>query len=150
MNDYYKEKLQQGLYYQDFVIEQLYKIGLPLISYSSKEFQVMVGENKAGIEIKNDDKFQKTGNLYIETAEKSDANKANYFPSGIFRTDNTWLYCIGDLKRIFILSKKQLVLLSNAKKFRAVETPTSQGFLLPVAEAEKHYAIKIIDCEKII
>lgn len=69
MNAYYQEKLKQGLYYQDFVIEELYKIGLPLISYSSKEFQVLIGENKAGLEIKNDNNYKKTGNLYIETAE---------------------------------------------------------------------------------
>ncbi len=147
MNQYYKEKLEQGLYYQDFVIEQLYKIGLPLISYSSKEFQNMIGENKAGIEIKNDNNYSKTGNLYIETAEKSDENKKNFWPSGIYRNDNTWLYLIGDLKRIFILSKKQLILLAKSNKYKQVEIKTSQGFLLPVKDAEKHYAVKIIECD---
>ena len=147
MNEYYKEKLKQGLYYQDFVIEELYKIGLPLISYSSKEFQNMVGENKAGIEIKNDNNYQKTKNLYIETAEKSDKSKTDYFPSGIFRNDNTWLYLIGDMNKIFILSKKQLILLSKTNKYKTVEIATSRGFLLPVQDAEKHYAIKIIECK---
>jgi len=146
MNKYYREKLNQGLYYQDFVVEELYKIGLPLISYSSKEFQNLVGENKAGIEIKNDNNYKKTGNLYIETAEKAYEREGNYVPSGIFRNDNSWLYLIGDLDRIFILSKKQLVILSNLNKYKIVETPTSQGFLLPVTDAEKHYAIKIIEC----
>jgi len=146
MNKYYREKLNQGLYYQDFVVEELYKIGLPLISYSSKEFQNLVGENKAGIEIKNDNNYKKTGNLYIETAEKAYVREGDYVPSGIFRNDNSWLYLIGDLDRIFILSKKQLVILSNLNKYKIVETPTSQGFLLPVTDAEKHYAIKIIEC----
>jgi hypothetical protein len=148
MNAYYQEKLKQGLYYQDFVIEELYKIGLPLISYSSKEFQVLIGENKAGLEIKNDNNYKKTGNLYIETAEKSTEAKLNYYPSGIFRNDNTWLYLIGDMERIFILSKKQLILLSKSNKYKTVQIATSQGFLLPVNEAEKHYAIKIIECKK--
>lgn len=147
MNEYYKEKLKQGLYYQDFVIEQLYKIGLPLISYSSKEFQNLIGENKAGIEIKNDNNYQKTGNLYIETAEKSDENKITFWPSGIYRNDNTWLYLIGDIKRIFILSKKQLILLDKKQKYKKVEIKTSRGFLLPVIDAEKYYAIKTIDCD---
>ena len=39
MNEYYKEKLNQGVYYQDIIVEELYKIGLPIISYSSKKFQ---------------------------------------------------------------------------------------------------------------
>ena len=81
--EYYKDKLKSGLYYQDFVMEKLYEIGLPLISYSSKEFQVMLGENKAGIEIKNDTKYSTTGNLYIEIAEKSNPSNVDYIPSGI-------------------------------------------------------------------
>jgi hypothetical protein len=143
MTKYYEEKLQQGLYYQDFVIEQLYKIGLPLISYSSKEFQNRIGENKAGIEIKNDQKFRQTNNFYIEVSEKSNANNLQYVKSGIYRNDNTWLYLIGDFKSIYIFSKKQLILLYEKKIFRKVETPTSIGYLLPLKNSEK-YCIKKI------
>lgn len=146
MNDYYKEKLKQGLYYQDFVIEELYKVGLPIISYSSKQYQHLVGENKAGLEIKNDSNYKTTGNIYIEVAEKPDASKKEYWASGIYRSDNTWLYLIGDTDRIFIFSKKQLVLIHERKKYREVSIPTSKGFLLPVADAEKFYALKIIEC----
>lgn len=142
MTPYYKEKLKQGEHFQDYVVDLLYENGLPIISYSSKEYQCNIGENKAGIEIKNDMNFRKTGNLYIETAEKSDPNNKDYFPSGIFHDDNTWLYLIGDTDKIFVLSKKQLRVLFAAKKYREVETPTSRGFLLPVSDAEKHYSIK--------
>lgn len=147
MNDYYKEKLKQGLYYQDFVIEELYKVGLPIISYSSKQYQHLVGENKAGLEIKNDSNYKTTGNIYIEISEKPDANKKEYWKSGIYRNDNTWLYLIGDTDRIFIFSKKQLVLVHESKKYREVSIPTSKGFLLPVKDAEKFYALKIIECK---
>jgi len=146
MNTYYAEKLKQGLYYQDFVIEKLYDNGLPIISYSSKEFQNMIGENKAGLEIKNDTKFRDTGNFYIEIAEKSKPENPCYIKSGIYRNDNTWLYLIGDMKEIFVFSKKQLVILSENKKYKFVTTPTSQGYLLPICDAKKHYAIKIIEC----
>jgi hypothetical protein len=144
MNSYYKEKLEQGLNYQDIVVEELYKNGLPIISYSSKKFQVMIGENKAGIEIKNDNKFRTSGNFYIETAEKSDPNNENFIPSGINRNDNTWLYIIGDSIGFFVFSKKQLKILSNKTNYRKVQIPTSQGFLLPVEEAKKIYCIKEI------
>ena len=145
MTPYYKKKLEQGLYYQDFVIEQFYKIGIPLISYSSKEYQNLIGENKAGIEIKNDNRYNETGNIYIEIAEKSNPENINFVKSGIFRNDNTWLYVIGDMKRIFIFSKKQLQIFYETKKFKEVETATSKGYLIPVTEAERIYALKIIE-----
>ena len=143
MNEYYKEKLKQGLHFQDFVVEELYKIGLPIISYSSKEFQTLIGENKAGIEIKNDTNYTKTNNLYIEIAEKSNANNPVYIPSGIYRNDNTWLYLIGDYKKIFVFGKSLLLQLHKINKYKQIEIPTSKGYLLPLADAEK-YAIRII------
>jgi len=144
MTSYYKEKLEQGLTYQDFVTEKLYEIGIPVISYSSKKYQHMVGENKAGIEIKNDARFRETGNFYIEVAEKSHSDIRNFTESGIFRNDNTWLYIIGDYEEIFIFSKRQLRLVED--KFDHVSIPTSKGFLLPIDYARKFLALKVIDC----
>jgi len=147
----YKIKLEKGLQYQDFVAERLYDIGLSTISYASKKYQVEVGENKAGLEIKFDDKMKHTGNLYIETAEKSNAWIQNYTDSGIFRNDNTWLYVIGDYSTIFIMGKKQLrIIFHNIDQYREKglvkkETPTSQGFLLPVVFARKHLVLKEIN-----
>ena len=149
MTPYYFEKLNQGLHYQDIVIEELYKIGLPIISYASKQFQNNIGENKAGLEIKNDCNFRRTGNLYIEIAEKTMANNIKFIPSGIYRNDNTWLYLIGDSSKIFVLSKKQLQYYHSTKKFIEKEIPTSRGFLIPVSFAEKFLALKIIDIQKI-
>ena len=149
MNQYYKEKLMLGLHYQDFVVEELYKIGLPIISYSSKEFQFNIGENKAGIEIKNDQNFRKTGNFYIEISEKSNPKNKTFIPSGIYRTDNTWLYLIGDEKDIYIFAKNQLVAIHKNNIYREVEIPTSRGFLFPVNDViRKNYAIKVINCEE--
>jgi len=142
MTEYYKEKLDQGLYFQDYVVELLYKNGIPLISYSSKEYQNIIGENKAGIEIKNDNNFRKTGNIYIEISEKSNPKNHSFVASGIYRNDNTWLYLIGDKETIFVLSKKQLQIIHKTGKYREVEISTSKGFLLPVADAEKFYCLR--------
>ena len=144
MTPYYVEKLGQGLEYQDFVMEKLYENGIPLISYSSKKYQVLKGENKAGIEIKNDQKFRTTGNFYIETDEKSNCNNKEYYPSGVFREDNTWLYILGDYEEIYVFSKKQLQLSYGNKSYKRVTTPTSKGFLLPLDKAINGLAIKII------
>lgn len=151
LNEYYKQKLEQGLTYQDFVVEQLYNIGLPIISYSSKKYQHLIGENKCGFEIKYDDRMKISGNIYIEIAEKSNPANKEYYPSGIYRNDNTWLYIIGDYDIIFIFSKKHLRNIyenQQYKKFggREVEIPTSKGFLIPVKYAEEKLAIKIIKC----
>lgn len=138
---YYQQQLKDGIEYQDFVYDQLYGIGLPVLSYSSKKYQLLRGENKPGIEIKYDKKFHATGNLYIEIAEKSSPSKLNFVESGIYRDDNSWLYIIGDRERIFVFSKTILKLLEG--RYEHKETATSKGFLVPLADAEK-YAAKII------
>ena len=147
MTQYYKEKLEQGQYYQDMVIEKLYNLGLPIISYSSKQFQSFIGENKSGIEIKNDERFAETKNFYIEIAEKSNPKNPNFIKSGIYRNDNTWLYIIGNMKNFYVFSKKQLITAAEQKnkdgsyKYKRVQTSTSQGMLLPFETAIKYYCI---------
>ena len=140
---YYAEKLQIGLEYQDFISEILCQNGIVIMNYVSQKYQFNSGENKIGIEIKYDNKFRDTGNLYIELKEKKHPSNENYIPSGINRRDNTWLYIIGDYKTIYIFSKN--LLLQLAKKYNEIEnaTHTSIGFLLPIVEAEK-YSAKII------
>ena len=144
----YDQLREQGEAYQDFVAEQFYKVGIPLLNYSSRKYQFNVGENQSGFEIKNDTLFRKFGNFYIEIAEKKKATNLNYVRSGIFRSDNAWLYIIGDYDEIFILSIKQLRLLYASNKYREVRTPTSMAFLLPVKEARERHAIKIIQCKE--
>lgn len=150
MNEYYKEMLGKGLHFQDFVVEELYKIGLPIISYSSKEYQTMIGENKAGLEIKLDNNYKKTGNLYIEIAEKTKAANPDYIPSGIYRSDNTWLYLIGNYEEIYIYAKKFLIQLHKCGKYREIEITrgTSMGYLLPKKDAIKYCARIIVPAGK--
>ena len=145
MTNLYKEMLEKGLEYQDFITDILLsEIGISLSTYSSKKYQYSVGENKQGIEIKFDDRYKETGNLYIEIKEKSNATNPNYVDSGIYRSDNTWLYVIGDYTEVFIFSKKQLIMMHKKGIFKEVTTPTSIGFLVPRAKAVK-YSIKKID-----
>lgn len=145
MTEYYKEKLEAGLEYQDFIADKLRK-GEPSIilgAYSSRKYQNERGESASGIEIKYDMLFKKTGNLYFEVAEKSNAALLDYTPSGIMHDDNTWLYLIGDYEQAFLFSKNQLKMVYankakwSANGIRARETPTSQGFTYPVRNAMK-------------
>jgi hypothetical protein len=141
-NGYYQDKLQEGLEFQDVVTKALYERGIIVIGYASRRFQVEQGENMLGAEIKRDGNFRKTGNLYIETAEKADPNNEVYVASGIYRKDNSWLFVIGDEKTIYIFSTKYLRMLE--KQFLKKEIPTSKGYLMPLDKAEK-YCIRRID-----
>lgn len=130
--------LNKGQEFQDYVFDKLYEIGIPLISYSSKKYQIEKGENKAGVEIKFDDNFAKTNNFWIEVAEKYDPKQEDWFDSGIKRDDNTWLYIIGNYDIFYIFAKRHLMSLlnkesANGKKkypIRISSRKTSKGFLL--------------------
>ena len=140
-NGYYSDKLQQGLEFQDVVTKALYQRGIIVIGYASRRFQNEEGENMLGAEIKWDGRFRETGNLYIETAEKSHPDNINYIPSGIYREDNSWLYVIGDEKLLYIFSIKYLRLLE--KRYAKKEKPTSRGFVMPLSDAEKYCIRKL-------
>lgn len=139
--DYYAEKLEQGLEFQDVATKALYDRGIVVVGYASRKYQCEQGENMLGAELKRDGMFRQTGNLYIETAEKSHPDKHSFTPSGIYRKDNSWLYVIGDEQTIYIFSTKYLCLLE--KRYKKVSKPTSLGFLLPLEEAEKYCIRKI-------
>jgi hypothetical protein len=141
---YYQTKLEEGLQFQDVVTRELYQCGIVVVGYASKRFQNNEGENMLGAEIKRDGKFRETGNLYIETAEKTHPDNYQYVPSGIHRKDNSWLFVIGDEQTIFIFSTKYLRLLEN--RYPKVEKTTSRGYLMPVVEANR-YCIRKIDLE---
>ena len=145
---YYADKLEQGLQFQDFAAQELYRRGIVIVGYSSRRYQNEVGENMLGAEIKRDGMFRETGNLYIETAEKSHPDKPTYIPSGIMRADNSWLFVIGDERDLYIFSTLYLRKLVKAPKCncRFVEKTTSQGYLMPIDSAER-YCIRKISVE---
>ena len=126
--EFYK-KLEEAQEFEDFVYNLLYHEGIPIVGFSSKKYQFAKGENMAGIEIKYDKRYEETGNLYIETAEKRYPSNPEYAPSGINRGDNSWLYLIGDYNIIYIFPIKYLKSWEN--NFKAVEITTSRGYLMP-------------------
>jgi hypothetical protein len=146
-NGYYKEKLEQGLQFQDFVTQRMYLNGWVMVGYSSRLFQIKYGENIMGAEIKNDQNFRKTGNLYIEIAEKSHPDNDEFVASGIYREDNSVFFIIGDTQTFWIFSTKLLRLLAECGRYRSVQIPTSKGFLLPLADSDK-YSISRITYDK--
>jgi hypothetical protein len=143
MTNDYRQKLEESRIFQDKITILFHKkLHIPLNFFCSEVAQMQMGENYSGIEIKNDKKFRTTGNLYIEIAEKSDAQNTNFVDSGIYRKDNSWAFAIGDEQTMYLFLKKVLVKLCEENGYTKVIKPTSIGFLLPVVEAEK-WAVKI-------
>ena len=144
-SEYYKNKLSSGLEYQDFVAEELYKLGLPIFNYSSKKYQIKYGENKLGVEIKHNEMFDSTGNLWIETKEKSNPDNPYYVDAGIYRNDNSWLYITGTRKVIYVFSKKFLRQLLECKKYTLIENnrKSSWGYLMPRSDADMYCIRKL-------
>ena len=113
MNDRYTTDLQRGLEYQDFVFDQLRMIdGMPIFlgAYSSVKYQCGKGESPSGLEIKYDAKFRQTGNLFIETAEKSYAEQTSFHQNSARiplalamgrKRVISFLFCFSPISKIF-------------------------------------------------
>ena len=129
----YSETLEIGRQFQDFILLDMNKQGISFTNYTSKKYQYSVGENTAGVEIKHDMKFRQTGNLFIEVETK--AKNGEWYKSGIYNNDNTWLFLIGDENTNWVFGKRCLQRVLKKSEFRVVTTPDSRGYLLPVKYA---------------
>lgn len=137
---YRAEKMESGARFQDHVVERLCRRrGLLIAQFTSRDYQYTKGESLTGVEIKFDDKYAQTGNLWIEVGEKAMPRAGDYAPAGILRGDNTWLYVIGNYQTLFAFAKRNLVLLHESNRFQTRENDrrTSIGFLLPDASARR-------------
>lgn len=144
---YRSEKMEEAKEYQDFVCSWVARnYGLVLSIFSSKKYQQKIGESLQGIEIKYDKKFSETGNVYIEIGEKAYPREGEYYPSGIYANDNSWLYFIGNYDIMYIFSKKQLKTVYEKLLYTRMipdnETKTSTGFLLNTDKCEKYCIMK--------
>ena len=136
--------LESGHEFQDFVCDELAKYNIILQNLSSKKYQFNVGENLQGFEIKLDRPCTETNRLSIEVAEKSKASNLIWVESGIYRTDNSWLYIQGNYQILFLFFKNFLQQLHRSGKFDLDEIPTLKKFYLPFKDARK-YAGKVIE-----
>ena len=135
---YRQNRMKAGQLYQDFIVDLAWGQGLVIALYSSEEYQKGVGESRTGAEIKYDERYAETGNIYIETAEKAYPRNGEYWPSGIYANEKTWLYLIGDYDIVFIFPKNLLILLDKSNKYQRKQIKTSQGFIIPDCDAKKY------------
>ena len=106
--------------------------------YHLLQEQIEIGENRQGIEIKNQPAYEKYKNLYISV--KRVYSYAEY-PSGLYK-DNHWLYVTGVKNTFWIFSTKQLkqyYTINNPhllKGFTSTKEGTEYGFLLTSKQAD--------------
>lgn len=141
---YRAAQLEAGTAYQDFIVDLLATSKVLLIQqYASRQYQVAVGESRTGVEIKYQPAYNNTGNLWIETAEKARQRPGEYAKSGIYRSDNTWLWVTGTYDRVWVFPKRTLLLLAGDSRhpIRENKTQTSMGYLLTKKEADWYSSI---------
>jgi hypothetical protein len=149
-NSGHADSFEIGDTFQDFVCIELAKEHIILQNINSKKFQYETGENLQGYEIKydarctGDNETKATGRLSIEIAEKTKAANVNYVKSGIYRSDNSWLYIQGNYHQFWIFAKNLLVMLHKSGRYPEAVMPTVKKFYLPIKDADKYCAKKII------
>ncbi len=139
-------KQNKGLKFESFIMDWFAKEkNINLSHYTTYEEQIHKGENRQGIEIKNDQIFKNSGNLFISV--ERDYGYTTH-PSGIFK-DQSWLYVIGDKDCFYIFSTKQLrqIYYGNNPKiisgFKTAKGGTEKGFLLSKSNADKYCIEKV-------
>ena len=166
-NSGHSDSFEVGSRFQDFVCIKLAEDNVILQNINSKKFQYETGENLQGFEIKYDSnvssclgsleanekandgpaiftKRSGTCRLSIEIAEKTKAENEHFVPSGIYRGDNSWLYIQGNYHQFWVFSVKMLRLLHKSNRYEESTKPTVKSFYLPIADADRFCAKKII------
>ena len=138
----YKSNLSEAKEFERFASDAMAHglCVLPVV-YQSKHFQLLHGESLTGMEFKLDRIFRRSGNLFIETAESCHESFTNK-PAGIYHETSPWLYVIGDFSTFWVFATRCLQRQHQLGDYRVVETPTSEGFLLPVLVADEVRAKK--------
>lgn len=106
-------KQKRAFRFESYIMDWFQKEKAINIShYHLIEEQIHKGENRQGIEIKNDQMLQNTGNVFISV--KKVYNQGEYqYPTGIYKKDQNdldqcWLYVIGNKNEHWVFSSKLL------------------------------------------
>lgn len=139
-------KQQRANEFEEFIYDHYIKArGISLAHYVSKKGQYERGENRQGYEIKNDQLFRNTNNLFISVKRVYNySNNQVEHPSGIYRETETkqMFYVIGDKNNFWEIPTRQLIMYHEVnnpelKSGFKNNNGTDWGFLLPVKEANR-------------
>lgn len=140
----YLSNLEQAKEFEDFVFDtMMHERRLVVGGYKSRHYQVLHGESVTGVEVKMDREFRNTGNLFIETMERSSVSD-EWKPAGIYHDSDPWLLVIGDFSMFWVIAIQTLRNIHETGVCKEVEnrSETAKGFLLAVCKADRHKAWK--------
>lgn len=134
-----ENEYEEGMRFQDFVVEQLsHRYGFIIQLFSSRHYQFNRGENVQKAEIKLDRLCTKTRRLSIECEERTALDKP-WVPSGIYSPAQPIFYIHGNYDKFFVFSRRWLQRYHAGKLNCEVdEKPTVKTFYLPIDVAEEH------------
>jgi hypothetical protein len=134
------KKQQEGLEFESYIIDWFCsQKNINLSHYTLLKEQINKGENRQGIEIKNDQRFQETGNLFISVERDYGYTK---YESGVYK-NQSWLYVIGNENEFYIFATKHLKQYYEHNKpqlfdgFKSIKNGVEKGFLLSKKQAER-------------
>lgn len=134
------KKQQEGLEFESYIIDWFCsQKNINLSHYTLLKEQINKGENRQGIEIKNDQRFQETGNLFISVERDYGYTK---YESGVYK-NQSWLYVIGNENEFYIFATKHLKQYYEHNKpqlfdgFKSIKNGIDKGFLLSKKQAER-------------
>ena len=108
LHENYEANLNEAKHFEDFVHDTLLH-HKKIVSgmYRSKQYQINYGESATGVEVKLDKSFRLTGNLFIETDERSSVYD-EWRPAGIYHHSQPWLFAVGDNVSFWLFATKTL------------------------------------------
>ena len=127
-----------GVQYQNKISDMVRKLyGINLHIYPDKQRQISIGEDNEGYEIKLDANIKHSKRISIETAEKSRESRREFYPSGIFRKDNTNYYIQGfdDFAWIFYKDDIRRYYKQNNPEIINDNPPTIEKFYISLKDA---------------
>jgi hypothetical protein len=134
------KKQQEGLEFESYIMDWFCsQKNINLSHYTLLKEQINKGENRQGIEIKNDQRFQETGNLFISVERDYGYTK---YESGVYK-NQSWLYVIGNENEFYIFATKHLKQYYEHNKpqlfdgFKSIKNGIEKGFLLSKKQAER-------------
>jgi hypothetical protein len=137
VSDYYAEQLALAEAWERYIVARLRREGIPAERHTTKEAQIGLGDMRIGpdhVELKLDQKFVETGNLFIEVNEKRRPEQEHWTASGIFASSCARWYGVGDYRDWFLFERVALRQLVRPERIITIKRATSQGFLLRPAE----------------
>lgn len=133
-------KQKKGFEFESYVMDWFCKQkNINLSHYTLLKEQIEKGENRQGIEIKNDQRFTETGNLFISVAREYTYTT---YESGIYK-NQSWLYVIGNEDEFYIFAVKHLKQYYEHNKpklfngFKSDKNGIDKGFLLSKKQADR-------------